>query len=38
LAEADIFRITGRPRMLDVGSKSFPGVGYTAKTFPGLTR
>jgi len=36
--EADIFRITGRARMLDVGNKSFPGISYTAKTFPGLTR
>jgi hypothetical protein len=36
--EADIFRITGGARMLDVGNKSFPGISYTAKTFPGLTR
>ena len=36
--EADIFRITGRARMLDVGNKAFPGINYTAKTFPGLTR
>jgi hypothetical protein len=36
--EADIFRVTGRARMLDVGNKAFPGVSYTAKTFPGLTR
>jgi hypothetical protein len=36
--EADIFRITGRARMLDVGNKAFPGISYTAKTFPGLTR
>ena len=33
--EADIFRVTGRARMLDVGNKTFPGVTYTAKTFPG---
>ena len=36
--EADIFRVTGRARMLDVGNKAFPGISYTAKTFPGLTR
>ena len=36
--EADIFRVTGRARMLDVGNKAFPGTSYTAKTFPGLTR
>jgi hypothetical protein len=36
--EADIFRITGRARILDVGNESFPGISFTAKTFPGLTR
>ncbi len=36
--EADIFRVSGRARMLDVGNKAFPGIYYTAKTFPGLTR
>lgn len=36
--EADVMRVTGRARMLDVGNKAFPGVTYTAKTFPGLTR
>ncbi len=27
-----------RHHMLDVGNKAFPGISYTAKTFPGLTR
>lgn len=36
--EADIFRVTGRARMLDIGNKAFPGISYTAKAFPGLTR
>lgn len=36
--EADVFRVTGRARMLDIGNKAFPGVAYTAKNFPGLTR
>jgi len=36
--EADVMRVTGRARMLDVGNKAFPGESYTAKTFPGLTR
>jgi hypothetical protein len=36
--EADILRITGLARMLDVGSKSFTGISYNAKTFSGLTR
>ena len=36
--EADVFRITGRARMLDIGNKAFPAETYTAKRFPGLTR
>lgn len=36
--EADVFRVTGRARMLDIGNKAFPGESYTAKRFPGLTR
>ncbi len=36
--EADVFRVTGRARMLDIGNKSFPAETYTAKRFPGLTR
>ena len=36
--EADVFRVTGRARMLDIGNKAFPGLIYSAKSFPGLTR
>ena len=36
--EADVFRVTGRARMLDIGNKAFPAENYTAKRFPGLTR
>ncbi|TAN65276.1 MAG: DUF1833 domain-containing protein [Magnetospirillum sp.] len=36
--EADVLRVTGRARMLDVGNKAFPGITYTAKTYPGLAR
>ena len=36
--EADIFRITGRARMLDVGNKAFPSVTYNSQNYPGLTR
>jgi hypothetical protein len=36
--EADISRVTGRARMLDIGNKSFPSEVYTASRFPGLTR
>lgn len=35
---ADVFRVTGRARMLDVGNKAFPAETYTATNFPGLTR
>lgn len=35
---ADVFRVTGRARMLDVGNKAFPAETYSASTFPGLTR
>ena len=36
--EADVFRVTGRARMLDIGNKAFPSITYTAGKFPGLTR
>jgi len=36
--EADVFRVIGRARMLDVGNKALPAESYTAKRFPGLTR
>ncbi|GAB4387211.1 DUF1833 family protein [Albidovulum sp.] len=36
--EADVFRVTGRARMLDIGNKAFPAETYTASRFPGLTR
>ena len=36
--EVDVFRATGRARMLDIGNKAFPAGLYTAKRFPGLTR
>ena len=36
--EADVFRVTGRARMLDIGNKAFPAETYTAGRFPGLTR
>lgn len=36
--EADVSRVIGRARMLDIGNKSFPSETYTATRFPGLTR
>lgn len=36
--EADVSRVVGRARMLDIGNKSFPSETYTASRFPGLTR
>ncbi len=36
--EVDVFRVTGRARMLDIGNKAFPADLYTATRFPGLTR
>ena len=36
--EADLFSVTGRARILDVGNKAFPSDTYTAKRFPGLAR
>ncbi len=36
--EADPLLATGKARMLDIGNKSFPGILYTAKKFPGLAR
>ncbi len=36
--EVDVFRATGRARMLDIGNRAFPAETYTATRFPGLTR
>jgi len=36
--EANPLQVTGRARMLDVGTKAFPAKYYTAKDFPGLAR
>ncbi len=36
--EVDVFRATGRARMLDIGNRAFPADLYTATRFPGLTR
>ena len=36
--EVDVFRATGRARMLDIGNRAFPAETYTGKRFPGLTR
>ena len=36
--EVDVFRATGRARMLDIGNRAFPADLYTARRFPGLTR
>ena len=36
--EVDVFRITGRARVLDIGNKAFPGEIYTIKKYPGLRR
>ncbi len=36
--EVDVFRATGRARMLDIGNRAFPAETYTARRFPGLTR
>jgi hypothetical protein len=36
--EVDVFRITGRARVLDIGNKSFPSAIYTIKKYPGLRR
>lgn len=36
--KADIFSVTGRARILDVGNKAFPSDTYTTKRFPGLAR
>ncbi len=36
--EADVMRIVGRARMLDIGNKRFPADSYTIKRFPGLAR
>jgi hypothetical protein len=36
--EVDVFRVTGRARVLDIGNKSFPREIYTIKKYPGLRR
>jgi len=36
--EVDVFRVTGRARVLDIGNKSFPSQIYTIKKYPGLRR
>jgi hypothetical protein len=36
--EADVSRVIGRARTLDIGNKRFPATNYTARCFPGLTR
>ncbi len=36
--EADVMRIIGRARMLDIGNKRFPAQRYTVKQFPGLVQ
>ena len=35
--EANVMRVTGRARLLDVGNKRFPSKNYNAKCFPNLT-
>jgi len=36
--EVDVFRISGRARVLDIGNKAFPSEIYTIKKYPGLRR
>ncbi|MBI5121348.1 MAG: DUF1833 family protein [Rhodospirillales bacterium] len=36
--EVDVFRVTGRARVLDIGNKAFPSQIYTIKKYPGLRR
>jgi hypothetical protein len=36
--EVDVFRVTGRARVLDIGNKAFPSRIYTIKKYPGLRR
>lgn len=36
--EVDVFRITGRARVLDIGNKAFPSDIYTIRKYPGLRR
>jgi hypothetical protein len=36
--EVDVFRVTGRARVLDIGNKAFPSEIYTIKKYPGLRR
>ncbi len=36
--EVDVFRITGRARVLDIGNKAFPSEIYTIRKYPGLRR
>jgi len=35
---ADVARVTGKARMLDIGNKAFPSETYSAMRFAGLTR
>ena len=36
--EVDVFRVTGRARILDIGNRAFPSEIYTIKKYPGLRR
>jgi hypothetical protein len=36
--EADVFTVSGKARIMDIGNKTFPSIFYTAKTFPSLAR
>jgi hypothetical protein len=36
--EVDVFRVTGRARVLDIGNKAFPSEIYTIRKYPGLRR
>ena len=36
--EADVFKVTGRARMLDIGNKAFPSITYNSTNYPGLAR
>jgi hypothetical protein len=36
--EVDVFRVTGRARVLDIGNKAFPSEIYTTRKYPGLRR
>ena len=36
--EVDVFRVTGRARVLDIGNRAFPSEIYTIRKYPGLRR